>query len=180
MRKNIFVSEIKVLATAITPQGFLKCEGQILSVTDYPALFAMISNNYGGDGVTNFAIPDLSNKSLIHPSVSRPLYDTGGSNTVTLLEGNLPTHAHELGGGAVGKIKATTDPADENAPDISFALGIASVAVYSGNGAEAGIYAGGVEISGQTDSVGGSQPLNIINPYLAMNHYIAYEGILPV
>lgn len=84
-------------AGSTAPQGYLLCDGSAVSRTDYAALFAVIGTTYGaGDGSTTFNVPDISGRVVIGPSQSHALGSTGGSETVTLTESELPAHTHEV------------------------------------------------------------------------------------
>ena len=78
------------------PAGFLFCNGQTLPINDYLVLFSLIGTTYGGDGMTNFMLPDLRGRVPVHISPTYPLGLVGGSEQVSLLEANLPTHSHTV------------------------------------------------------------------------------------
>lgn len=84
-------------AGSVAPQGYLFCDGSAVSRSTYATLFAVIGTTYGaGDGSTTFNVPDISGRVVIGPSSTHLLGSTGGSETVTLLEAELPAHAHEV------------------------------------------------------------------------------------
>lgn len=88
---------VEVFAGSTVPAGFLLCDGSAVSRDTYAALFAVIGTTYGvGDGSTTFNLPDLSGRVVIGTSQSHALGSTGGSETVTLTESELPAHTHEV------------------------------------------------------------------------------------
>lgn len=88
---------IMPFAGTVAPQGCLFCDGSAVSRTTYAALFAVIGTTYGeGDGSTTFNVPDLSGRVVIGVSNSHALGTTGGSETVTLTEDQMPAHSHEV------------------------------------------------------------------------------------
>lgn len=97
-------------AGSVAPQGYLLCDGSAVSRSTYATLFAVIGTTYGtGDGSTTFNVPDISGRVVIGPSSTHLLGSTGGSETVTLLEAELPAHAHTVPQhGHANDIAATT------------------------------------------------------------------------
>lgn len=97
-----FVGELRVFAFGKTPKGWLPCNGQILPVQQYQALFALLNNRYGGDGRTTFGIPDLRGRVAIGTGQAAQggtvfqLASTGGSETVTLTAAQTPPHTHGI------------------------------------------------------------------------------------
>src|ERR1700724_3809509 len=94
-----FVAEIRMFPFNFAPQGWAFCAGQILSISQNTALFSILGTTYGGNGTTNFALPDLRGRVAIHFGLGAGLSpyslgETGGSETVTLLASNLPAHSH--------------------------------------------------------------------------------------
>ena len=96
-----FIGEIRLFAFSKVPTGWAPCDGQLLSVASNPQLFAIIGQVYGGDGVTNFGLPNLQGRLPIGfgqaPNLPNyALAATGGSETVTLTEATIPAHSHAL------------------------------------------------------------------------------------
>src|SRR5437660_12787398 len=94
-----FVGEIRMFAGNFAPQGWMFCEGQLLAIADNDTLFNLIGTTYGGDGQTTFALPDLQDRSPMHPGQGpglalRALGETGGRDAVTLLDAEMPAHIH--------------------------------------------------------------------------------------
>lgn len=135
---------------ATVPNGYLVCNGQVVSRTLYPNLFAVIGTTFGsGDGVTTFALPSLQGKFLLGagPFGAHPVGSTGGSETVTLSVAQMPTHTH--------------------APNEDEADGFLGHAV-GGAAASYNVLAGGDTISmAETGPAGSSQPHDNMPPYFA-------------
>jgi microcystin-dependent protein len=167
-----------MFAGNFAPRGWAFCEGQLLSIASNTALFSLVGTTYGGDGRTNFALPDLRGRVAIHPGQgpglsSYVLGQAGGTEQVTLLVTQMPAHAHTgtVRVGAEGKGSGATSIAAG-----SFLGNAVGDSIYrtvdGGNAANA--------VKGvQTDIAGNSQPHTNIQPYLCVNFIIALEGIFP-
>lgn len=179
------------------PRGWMLCNGQILAISSNQALFAILGTTYGGDGVTNFALPNLVGRSPIHAGQSGPfsyvLGESGGTTSVTLLQNQMPIHTHV----------ATFDPAGGTplAVTIASADTVATLPTPAGNipaqgkDARGGVITdysaptaatgqlGGVAFSGTgavtVSPAGGNQPVATQSPYLAVNYIVATVGIFP-
>ena len=165
-----FVAEIRVLPFNFAPKGWAFCDGQLMPLSQNTALFALLGTTYGGDGKSTFALPDLQSRSAMHPGQGPglSLHDLGeqsGSETVTLLESEIPFHTHQL-------MSAADDIAESNVPT-GTALTRASQFIYSSN-------APNVQMAFQTLApAGGDQPHNNMMPYLTLNFCIALQGVFP-
>src|SRR4029078_2814818 len=96
-----FVAEIRIFVFNFAPKGWAFCDGQILPLSQNTALFSLLGTTYGGDGKSNFALPDLQGRAPMHPGQGpglslHDLGETGGSDTVTLLESEIPAHGHAM------------------------------------------------------------------------------------
>ncbi len=166
-----FVAEIRIFPFNFAPQGWAHCNGQLLPISQNTALFSLLGTTYGGDGKSTFALPNLLGNAPLHPGQGSGLsqYDlgqTGGTETITLLQSEMPIHSHSMNG-------ATFDPALAKAisPDASWAL--------SQGG---GIYQDtqNTQLAPQALSVaGGSVPHTNMQPYLTVSFCIALQGIFP-
>src|ERR1700674_2120993 len=146
------MAEIRIFPLNFAPQGWAFCDGQIMSIAQNTALFSLLGTTYGGDGVRNFALPDMRGNAPMHrgqgPGLApHDLGESGGSDTVTLLASEIPVHSHALQA-------QTTDAATSGsvAPNNVFAPSTGGTLYQS---------AGGVSLSAQTIApVGGGQPHN--------------------
>src|SRR5687767_369824 len=94
-----FVAEIRIFPFNFAPKGWAFCDGQLMPLSQNTALFSLLGTTYGGDGKSNFALPDLQGRAAMHPGQGtglslHDLGESGGSETVTLLEGESPAHGH--------------------------------------------------------------------------------------
>src|SRR5262249_31121359 len=96
-----FVAEIRIFPSNFAPKGWAFCDGQILPLSQNTALFSLLGTTYGGDGKSTFALPNMQGNAPMHPGQGpglslHDLGETGGSKTVTLLESEIPSHAHAM------------------------------------------------------------------------------------
>jgi microcystin-dependent protein len=163
-----FIGFIGMFGFNFPPRGWALCNGQLLSIAQYTALFSLLGTNYGGNGQTTFALPNLQGRMPMHfgqgPGLSpRSIGEVSGQENVTLLSTEMPTHTHALG--------AATTPGTTDAPAGAVpARPASSIPQYAA--AADGVMA-------PTQAAGGNQPHNNMPPYLALNFSIALEGIYP-
>jgi len=161
-----FLSEIKIVSFNFPPKGWALCNGQLLPINQNQALFALLGTTYGGNGQTNFALPNLRGQVPIHFGSGHTLGEAAGSTAVTVNIQQLPTHMHVL--------QASTAPAATDTPSNTTLLGgSAPNDLYTGPASLVATAAASVS------SVGGSQPHNNMMPYLVLNFIIALQGIFP-
>jgi len=161
-----FLSEIKLVSFNFAPKGWALCNGQFLPINQNQALFSLLGTTYGGNGQTNFALPNLRGRVPISFGKGNSLGEAAGSTAVTVNIQQLPTHLHAL--------QASTQTANTNAPDNTTLLGgSAPNDVYTGPASLSTL------IPSSVTSVGGSQPHNNMMPYLVLNFIIALQGIFP-
>src|SRR5678815_2822085 len=96
-----FVAEIRIFPFNFAPKGWAFCDGRLLPISQNTALFSLLGTTYGGDGKSTFALPDLQGRAAMHPGQGpglslHDLGETGGSDTVTLLESEIPVHSHQM------------------------------------------------------------------------------------
>ena len=181
MSTEPFIGEVKLLGFNFPPLGYMTCQGQVLSIAAYTALFSLIGTTYGGNGQTTFALPDLQGRMPLGQGQGGglPAYTIGeasGNTNMSLKTDNLPQHIHTLVNMHV-QIKASSATAGEQSPDGTFPATTGTPA-YSDT-PTANVFTGGATISGTTDITGGNIPISIMSPYLVINYSIALQGIFP-
>jgi microcystin-dependent protein len=167
-----FVAEIRIFPFNFPPKGWAFCNGQILPISQNTALFSLLGTTYGGDGKSNFALPNMEGNAPMHPGQGpglslHDLGETGGSQTVSLLESEIPAHSHTVFAGPV-QFAGNTNVAVGN----SFAK--------SSQGNAYAPAANLVQLSPfSVPPAGGDQPHNNMQPYLTLNFCIALQGVYP-
>jgi len=167
-----FVAEIRIVPFNFAPKGWAWCDGQILPLSQNTALFSLLGTTYGGDGKSTFALPDLQGSAAMCPGQGpglslRDLGEQGGSQTVTLLQSEMPVHAHTM--------QAMTFPA-------SASVASAGAAIARSVGGSAHAPTGGPAAVMAPEALaitGGSLPHNNMMPYLTMYFIIALQGVFP-
>jgi len=165
-----FLGSITLVGFNFAPVGWAFCNGQLMAINQNQALFALLGTQFGGDGQTTFALPDLRGRVPVHQGQGAGLsnYVMGevlGSESVTLTTQQIPAHTHTVAPGASSG-EPTTDRPDGAYP--------------SANGYYSSSATSGVTMPAPTVSnVGGNQPHSNIQPVLALNFIIALEGIFP-
>ncbi|GAB2881289.1 phage tail protein [Nocardioides pacificus] len=168
-----FVAEIRLFPFNFAPKGWAWCDGQVLPISQNTALFSLLGTTYGGDGKSNFALPDLRGRLAMHPGQgpglsSYDLGETGGTETVALLNSEIPHHTHS--------VLASPESADLRVPGPARALGTSSGAAAYGP-ASGGLPAA---MAPQTlGPAGGGLPHNNLMPYLTFYYCIALQGVFP-
>ena len=166
---NPFVGEIRMFGGNFAPVGWMLCQGQLLPIDQNPTLFQLIGTTYGGDGQSNFALPNLASRIPIHVGPGFALGQSGGAETVTLNTTQIPAHSHvpqaatanQQQGPAGNTGLANVQSSQQNAWDYN-----------AGPGATAFNAAA-------VTSTGGSQPHDNMIPYLAINFIISLFGVFP-
>jgi len=167
---NPYLASITLFAGNFAPSGYQFCDGQILAIQSYSALFSLLGTNYGGNGTSTFALPDLRGRVPIGFGQGAGLSNyvfaqSGGSESHTLALPQMPAHTHAIN--AVANAGASTTPAG-NLPAIG-----GKPDYYSTASANTTMSASMVGIAGN------SQPFSILSPYLAISYIIAIVGIYP-
>jgi microcystin-dependent protein len=165
MASTPFMGEVKIVSFNFAPQGWAFCNGSLLPINQNQALFSLLGTMYGGNGQTNFALPDLRGRIPMHwgQSNSSP-GERGGETAHTVTQSEMPTHVHVL----EGTQSAATTVSANNA-----LLANANVNVYADPASLAAIAPESVSPKG------GSQAHNNMSPYLTLNFVIALSGFFP-
>lgn len=168
-----FVAEIRIFPFNFAPRGWAWCDGQLMPLSQNTALFSLLGTTYGGNGQSNFALPDLQGRAPMHPGQGpglslHDLGESGGSDTVTLTTAEMPAHSHAL--------RASSEAAEEATP------GAGRVQARSRGGSVYQTDAGGdkTQMAAQAAAIaGGSAAHNNLQPYLTFNFCIALQGVFP-
>jgi microcystin-dependent protein len=164
-----YIGTVIMFAGNFAPQGWLLCDGRVLNIVQYQALFAVIGATYGGNGTTNFALPDLRGRVPLAPgqgpATNYVIGQKAGAETVTLSQAQMPAHAHPFAppctksrAGASNPDKAVPAPATTN--------------IYATT-------ADSQMMGGNTGAVGNGTPISVVQPLLAINFLICVEGLFP-
>jgi microcystin-dependent protein len=175
---NPYLGQILMVAFNFAPVGWALCNGQILSIAQNTALFSLLGTTYGGDGISNFALPNLQGRVAIHQGQGAGLSpyiigNVGGTENVTLTTTQMPSHNHlinvnnTLGTAAdpTNSIQAQAGSGDPRNPSLISQFTSAA--------------ATGTMAQNAVSMTGGSQPHANIQPYLTINFIIALQGIFP-
>ncbi len=176
---EVFVGVIQPFGFPFAPRDWMICNGSLLSIAQYQALYALIGTTYGGDGVNTFAIPDTRGRVLLGQGSSYfgafTMGEIGGLESVTLTPQNLPMHNHVL--------FASRQPATQPTPGTGeFLAGANGADPTSGDAVTVHVYAptgGTMTTMAELSPTGGNEPMPIQQPYLVNNYCIAVQGIYP-
>jgi microcystin-dependent protein len=158
-----FLSEIRIMSFGYAPRSWALCNGQLLPINQNQALFSLLGTTFGGNGQTNFALPDLRGNVPIHVGSGHTLGEKGGEQNHTLIESEMPTHTHFFNG--------FSDNAD--------------TPIAAGNrlASAAGLYGPANSLTSllpaTVTNFGGGQAHVNMQPYLVLNFCIALQGIFP-
>jgi len=165
-----FVAEIRIFPFNFAPKGWAFCDGQLLPLSQNTALFSLLGTTYGGDGKSTFALPDLQGDAAMHPGQGpglslHDLGEQGGTQFVTLLESEIPVHAHNM--------MCSIDNANLAIPNPARTLAMATANAYAPA-------PGDKLLAPQALApAGASLPHNNMMPYLTLNYCIALQGVFP-
>jgi microcystin-dependent protein len=182
-----YLGQIQAFAFNYAPLGWMKCEGQLLPIAQYSALFALLGTMYGGDGVTNFALPDLRGRVPISagsgPGLSNHQQgEKGGTENVAITTNQMPAHSHAAGLSAIhGKMKCTDLEPNTDNPVGNCIARIPRYAQFSTEAPSKEMHADSIEMSGNVnvEMSGANQAHANMQPYLSLNYCIAVQGIFP-
>ena len=166
-----FLGQIQPYGFNFAPRGWAMCNGQILPIAQNTALFSLLGTTYGGNGQTTFALPNLQSRWPLHfgqgPGLSAYVIgEAGGSESVTITTNQMASHTHpEI-------LMVSSSSKGLNATALNSSFGAASIYIASAPDTA-------MAPAGNTGPAGGSQPTEILPPYLAINWCIALEGIYP-
>ena len=161
-----FLSEIRIMSFGFPPKGWAECNGQVLPINQNQALFSLLGTTYGGNGQTNFALPNLQSRAPVHAGQGFTLGQAGGETAHTLAGSEMPQHTHTF----AANTSATGGTASPN-----------NAYLGGGNNVYAAANAGTTTplTAASIAAVGGGQPHLNMQPFLALNFCIALQGIFP-
>jgi microcystin-dependent protein len=196
-----FLGEIRMVGFTFAPYGWALCQGQTVPITQNQALFALLGTTYGGNGTSNFNLPDLQGRSPVGTGTGAGLTtitpgDEGGQENASLTINNLPTHTHVATvSGGITLSGTVTIPANSaigntsNTPGPTATLGAPTysghdVSLYSTNPPNTSLAPINVTLQGSAPSIensmtGNSMPVALRNPYLGLTCIIALQGLYP-
>lgn len=160
-----YVGEIRMFAGNFAPVGWMFCSGQLLPISDYDVLFNLIGTTYGGDGTSNFALPNLQGRLPVHQAAGFVMGQMGGAETVTLTTSQIPAHSHQFLG-------STNPGAQKNPTGNALATAVAGSA-YIQDAPTTALAPQSIQ------SAGGSQPHDNMQPFLCISFIISMFGVFP-
>jgi len=159
-----YVGEIRMFAGNFAPVDWAFCDGRLLPISDYQALYTLIGKMYGGDQ-TRFALPDLRGRVPIHQGGGFAISQPGGTETVTLTSTQVPVHSHQF--------LCSTSAGNQRDPT-GTVLAVATGNAYNQLPPDAQLAASSIG-----SSPGGGQPHDNMQPYLCVSFIISLHGIFP-
>ncbi|MCI0993897.1 phage tail protein [Pseudomonas corrugata] len=191
---EVFMGTIQSFAFNFAPSGWALCSGQTLGISQYQALFSLIGTYYGGNGQTNFMLPNLQGRQTLGQGnglglTPRVIGETSGTENVTATLNNLPNHTHTLTGITAATTLQLANPASNplNAPTATNSFigtsgtGPGAANIYSDQLGASPVPLKGVTttVSGTVAPTGNGLPMAIMNPFLVINFSIALNGLFP-
>ena len=167
-----FVAEIRIFAGNFPPRGWALCNGQLMAISQNTALFSLLGTTYGGNGTSNFALPNLQGMAPMHAGqgpglTDRVLGETGGAPTVTLLSSQVPAHTHTYSAGAGGRGNVSTVAGHVNTD-------AAALTNIFGSAADSTVMNPSMIVPTPA-----SVPHENSQPYQVLNFIIALQGVFP-
>jgi microcystin-dependent protein len=168
-----FVAEIRMFPYNFPPKGWAWCDGQLLPISQNTALFSLLGTTYGGDGKSTFALPDLTGAAALHPGQGaglsqRFLGEQSGTDTVTLIDTEMPVHSHTI---TVSRADSIERVAQDQLP--AGGVGVGMYKTPAGNDPTVTLNVAASPIAG------GGLPHNNMQPYLTVYFNIALQGVFP-
>src|SRR5258708_3851290 len=169
-----FVAEIRIFPFNFAPKGWAFCDGQIWPLSQNTALFSLLGTTYGGDGKSNFALPNMQGNAPMHPGQGpglslHDLGETGGSQTVSLLESEIPSHSHNF------MVSNQQSDVQQPTPATALRRTVNATPFVTGSPQPALVPMSFHPLP----PAGGDQPHNNMQPYLTLNFCIALQGVYP-
>jgi microcystin-dependent protein len=175
------LAEVRMFAGNFSPRGWQFCNGQLLAIAQWTAVFALVGTTYGGDGQVTFAMPDFRGRVAVGTGngagvTSVQLGEMSGFNTTTLLSINLPAHNHQVAGNLTMPVFNDEGGAVNPGGNFFAASSVPGTKMYNATTDDS---SGPITINLPTSIAGSSAPVSVLQPYLGMNYIICVEGIFP-
>lgn len=170
-----FLGEIRLFPFSVIPKGWAPCNGQLLPITTYSALYTLLGTQYGGDGKTTFALPDMRGRVGLGATTdgTHPAGQSKGSQSVTLTKENLPAHIHTVN-------VSTLDAGNTGPADAFFGLSLLNNGTPGGTTYVEAKSGNPVQLNSDTVGTSGtSSPLENHQPSLGLSYCIAVLGVYP-
>jgi microcystin-dependent protein len=162
-----FIGEIRMVGFNFAPVGWAFCDGSLLLISEFEALFTLIGTTYGGDGQNTFALPNLQSRIPMHQGadpasgITYTIGQVGGTEAVTLLSSQMPVHSHAVADAGRGTLLSPTN------------------AIWAGTSQDVYSTGGPSGYMGPAAPQGGNQPHDNLPPFLVINFIISLFGIFP-
>ena len=191
---EVFMGTIQPFAFNFAPNGWALCYGQTLAISQYQALFSLLGTYYGGNGTTNFMLPNLQGRMPMAQGnglglTPRVIGEVSGTENVTATINNLPNHTHALSGLTATTTLQLASPASNPATNPTATNsyigasggGPGSASIYSDQQGAAAVPLKGVTstVTGEISSAGNGLPMSVLNPFLVLNFSVALNGLFP-
>lgn len=180
-----FIGMIVMFGGNFAPRGWAKCDGTLLAISQYQALFSILGTTYGGDGRTTFGLPALRGRVPMHygqgPGLSNhPLGQKSGVENVTLNTNQIPSHTHGINAsGTLRVVREDGNTAEPAGAAIANVSPDTTMAYNNSTAPDADAAANSVVVSATATNTGGNQDHTNMQPYLAVNFIIALQGTYP-
>jgi microcystin-dependent protein len=184
---EFFIGEIRVFPYGYEPRSWIYCDGRVIPIQQNSALYSLLGIKYGGDGKTNFGIPDLRSKCAVGYGAgtgltNRKMGDKGGDTTITLQANQIPVHAHSLGSSAVVTLKCSSADATDPTP-VGNTIAPNAVTVtgnrFNTEVPGASMKDGAIELAGNVEASGSPGTHENMQPSIVVGYYIATTGYYP-
>lgn len=178
-----FVGEIRMVGFNFAPNGWMLCNGQLLPISQYAALFSLLGTTFGGNGTTTFGLPDLQGRVPLHvgAGLGLPVYSwgqKGGAANLTLTTANLPSHIHTIAQ-PVSTSNGTSSSPSNACPAVNVTTTNERTVTATTMSYAASATSGQSATPFPSGQAGNGLPVSIEPPYLAVYFIIAYNGVFP-
>lgn len=193
MGENAYIGDISIFAGTYAPRSWAFCQGQLIAVTQYQALFSILGTNFGGDGRTNFGLPDLRGRSVIGAGsgpgrTPRQIGQAGGYERVSLTTEHMATHTHTaettVAGTMSGQLKCVTETGTSSNPAGAYISAHAGAFLRSGtvanmNPGSVEVNTGALSATTTVENAGNGQAHENMHPWQVINYIICLDGLFP-